>query len=93
VNSERVPMSMSGVEEVIVGVQKVKIQSRSAMKAGRSCRVDENTMIAYAMGQPEAVATVNAWRFQANRATRIIQVSRQEYSQMVERQGSVNFGS
>jgi hypothetical protein len=86
-------MSTYSVEPVIAGVEKIKIQSRSAMKGGRSLRVDENTMIAYCLGQPEAVETVNAWRFQANRATRIVTVSREEYAQMIERQGSVSFGS
>jgi hypothetical protein len=82
---------MLGLDPVINRVEKVVIQSRAAMNGGRSLRVDENTMIAFAMGQPEAVETVLAWRFAANRATRIITVSRERYEQIVNR-NQVVFG-
>jgi hypothetical protein len=83
---------MLGMDRPIEKVQKITLDSAREMKGGRSLRVDENTMLAYVLGQPEAVATVEAWRFQANRGTKITVVSLEQYAQMIERQGSVTFG-
>jgi hypothetical protein len=80
------------VEPVIKGVEKVKIQSRAGLKSAPSLRPGVEVCEGCAAGNPLAQAIVEAWRFKANRATRIIVVSREEYARMVEK-GTVNFGS
>ncbi|MGF7180405.1 hypothetical protein [Tunturiibacter psychrotolerans] len=80
-----------GLDRPIEKVQKITLDSAREMKGGRSLRVDENTMIAFCMGQPEAVATVEAWRFQENRGTKIVVVSPEQYEHLATR-NQVVFG-
>jgi hypothetical protein len=82
---------MLGLDPVVTKVQKIVLDSAKEMRGGRSLRVDEATIHAFCRGQPEAVAVVNSWQFQANRGTRIITVIHDEYAQMISR-NEVNFG-
>jgi hypothetical protein len=80
------------VERVINGVEKGKIQSRTGLKSAPSLRPGLQMMDGCLVKNPMAEAIRDAWRFSANRATRLVQVSREAYALMIERQGTVTFG-
>ncbi len=80
---------MFPIESVIEGIQKVKIPAR--MKTAPSLKPGVEVCEGCAAGNPLALAIAEAWRFKANRATRIITVSRDEYAQMTEK-AQVTFG-
>jgi hypothetical protein len=83
---------MLGLDKVIDKQERVVIQSRAALKAAPSLRPGVEVCEGCAAGNPLALAIAEAWRFKANRATRITVVSREEYVRLVEK-GTVNFGA
>ncbi|MFC6644155.1 hypothetical protein ACFQBQ_00820 [Granulicella cerasi] len=49
------------------------------------------TMNAYVYGNDEARAIIDAWRFKSSRGTRIIQMDRERYHDLVRRTAGVTF--
>jgi hypothetical protein len=71
-----------------VDIEKVpaRVASRIRLKTPRSLKPDEKTMNAYVMGQPEARAIINAWKF----SFPIRKVSRGKFEEMEQKGRTVH---
>ena len=69
-----------------IGIERVPIQSRAALKAARSLRPGIAMMDGCLVGNPEALAIRDAWKFNHPVKT----VSPEEFEQMVQK-GTVEF--
>jgi hypothetical protein len=77
---------MIGVPAVITKVELVVVQSRAALKSAPSLRPGIEMMDGCVVGNPEAIAIRNAWRFSFPVRT----VSSAEYERIVAR-GTATF--